>query len=456
MPMLSGRTLMQLAWPIYIDLFLQFLVNNVGQLMIGRYSSQAVAAIGNANQVINVLNIILSTVAMASMILISLRLGANELDRVQSIFTVALTVNIALGVAASVFILVFNQQLFALMNVPSELIADARTYLLSVGSFMWLQGLYLGFLACLKSFSLMRHLLGVSVAMNVVTVLGNLVFLHGFGPIPPMGVAGVAIATNLSKFTAVAILAWLFAKKVPIKFSWKAFTPFPLRTIAKLGRIGLPAGLEDLSYNIAQVTLLAMVNMFGTATVAARVYTGILAVLCYLFASALSQASQVVCAHLAGAGRLDEVDHRSRRTTVVAVSVSFGTTLAIFLASDSILKLFTTDAAVIALVRSVLVVELWLESARTVNVILVRTMQAIGDVDYPLKVGLVSMWLVQVGGAYLLGVVLQMGLVGIWIALASDETVRALLFIRRWSKGTWRSMVGRLSDNPKQAVQHRE
>ncbi|MFA5546091.1 MAG: MATE family efflux transporter, partial [Sphaerochaetaceae bacterium] len=123
--MSDSRPLVGLAWPIYIDLFLQFLVSNIGQMMIGRYSSQAVAAIGNANQIINILNLILFTIAMTSTILIALRVGSAEHQRAQRIFSTTVMVNVTIGTLLSIFIVLFHKQLFTLLKVPAELLGLA-------------------------------------------------------------------------------------------------------------------------------------------------------------------------------------------------------------------------------------------------------------------------------------------------------------------------------------------
>jgi Na+-driven multidrug efflux pump len=57
---------------------------------------------------------------------------------------------------------------------------------------------------------------------------------------------------------------------------------------------------------------------------------------------------------------------------------------------------------------------------------------------FTMYVGLVSMWSVSVGGAWLLGIRLQLGLVGIWIAMACDEWLRGAVILWRWQSGAWK------------------
>ena len=77
---------------------------------------------------------------------------------------------------------------------------------------------------------------------------------------------------------------------------------------------------------------------------------------------------------------------------------------------------------------------------RSVNIVMVRHLQAAGDVRFPVVLGIVCQWAVAVGLGWLLGVHLGMGLVGLWLAFAADENIRAVLLLARWMRGKWRTM----------------
>lgn len=91
---------------------------------------------------------------------------------------------------------------------------------------------------------------------------------------------------------------------------------------------------------------------------------------------------------------------------------------------DPIYSIFTADPVIHQLGRQILYVEFALEIGRSINIVMVRGLTTAGDVWYPVTVGIFSMWLVSVGGSWLLGDVLGWGLAGIWIAMACDECLR--------------------------------
>ena len=82
-----------LTWPIFIELLLQMLVGNADQIMVGWYDPNSVGAIGNANQITNLLLIVFSVVCTAATILISQYIGAEDTRRVNETYAVSLLVN---------------------------------------------------------------------------------------------------------------------------------------------------------------------------------------------------------------------------------------------------------------------------------------------------------------------------------------------------------------------------
>jgi Na+-driven multidrug efflux pump len=80
---------------------------------------------------------------------------------------------------------------------------------------------------------------------------------------------------------------------------------------------------------------------------------------------------------------------------------------------------------------------LLLEPGRTFNLVVINALRAAGDARYPVMAGAASMLIVLAGGSWLLGVKLELGLVGVWIAYAADEWLRGLLMWRRWARLAW-------------------
>ena len=124
----------------------------------------------------------------------------------------------------------------------------------------------------------------------------------------------------------------------------------------------------------------------------------------------------------------------------VATAVSRAVAMVLLAVSGPVvLRLFTQNEEIISMGVWVLVVDVLLEVGRTSNIFAGSTLRATGDTVYPFVVGVVFQWSVAVGLAYVLGIPLGLGLVGMWIGFALDENIRGVILLRRWRSGRWRS-----------------
>lgn len=438
----TGQTfsLTKLAWPIFIELIFTMLIGNIDQYMVSSYSQNAVAAIGNANQILNLLLILFNIVSTSTTILVSQYIGSNNKHKVSIIYTLSIFVNLMFSIFITFTLLFFTDSIFTFMKVPEVILPDAKSYMIIVGGFIFLQGLSSAFSAIFRSNKMMKETMLISMVVNLINVLGNSLLIHGVGPFPVMGVAGAAWATNISRFIGVVIYIVIFAKKFETKMSFKALRPFPKLELKKLLGIGLPSGGENVCYSAAMTVILKIVNTFGTFVINTKVYASTFAWFSYLYSSAVGQASQVIIGNYMGAGEVDKVDKQVKITWRNAFLFALAISIMLFLFSDSLFRIFTDNPDVLILGKKIMFIEIFLGMGKSTNIILVRSLQTAGDIKFPTTIGIISMWAIAVGLGYVLGSILGLGLIGVWIAMALDEIIRAIIFAIRWKQGKWRTI----------------
>ncbi len=432
LPMNNKGLLFKLTWPIFIELVLQMLVGNVDQMMMSQYSENAVAAIGNVNTIMNFVTITFSIVTMAITIMVTQYLGSKNKEKVSEIYTVGIFINLIFSVLISAGLFFGSEALFHALKMPVELHADAKIYLNIVGGLVFLQALFMSFSAIFRSNGLMKQGMHISVVVNVLNIIGNASLL------PSLGIMGIAISSVFSRFIGVILVYRLFVRRIEGELHVKYLRPFPKETSKQLLRIGLPAGGESVMYNLSQMVILTCVNLLGTAVITARVYANMIAWLSYLYSSAVGQANQIIIGHLVGAQQEDEAYERSLKTLRPAMLVTLVISTLVFLLSDQIFGLFTKNPEILSLLKTITFIEIFLELGRAVNIVLVRGMQASGDTHYPVYISILSMWGVATLLSYMFGIVLGWGLIGVWLAMALDECLRAIIFYIRWKRGGWR------------------
>ena len=440
------QDVLSLSWPIFVELLLQMLVGNADQIMVGWRDPNGVGAIGNANQITNLLLLVFSVVCTASMILISQYLGAGDTRRVGRTCTAALVMNLIFGLAVSLLLILGCGPIFRLMGVHELIFAETCLYMRIIGAGMVFQAVYLTFTAFFRSSQMMRETMVVSIFMNCLNIGGNYILINGVGSLPALGVAGAALSSGLSRLAGVVVIACMFQRRFRGTLSLRHLHPFPKAEMRQLLSIGLPTGSESLSYNGSQICIQAICNRFAAFVVNTRVYAMIFANVTYMFGSALSQACQVIVARLMGAREMEATHRQVMATLRGAVLVSGGLSVLLCLAARPVYSIFTKDPQILALAGTIMLIEIPLELGRAVNMVMCRALQACGDIRFPTIICVIDAWLVGVGGSFFLGVVLDWGLAGLWGAMAADECIRAVLFLIRWQSGAWRQKS--LLDSP--------
>ena len=435
----DNKTIFMMSLPIFVELLLQLLVGNIDQFMISKYSQEAVAAIGNGNQIMNIVIVVLNVMSVSTTILISQYLGAKNKSKGSEVSTASLLISSIFSIVITVLVILFNKQLFMWLKVPNEILAETSRYTVIIASFVLIQGIYMTINSILRSYALMKEVMYVSILMNMINIIGNAILINGLFKAPRLGIVGAAISTNFSKCIGLIAVTIILIKKVDIKISLKYLKPFPIDTIKKLLFIGLPSGGESLSYNLSQMIILKVVNIFGTSVIATRVYGNMLANVCYVYSLAIGQATQVVIGYLIGAGREDEVENRVWSVSVISLVVSLAVTILIYFNSDAVFGIFSKDPVVLALGKKIIFIEIFLEIGRAINIVMTKCLIAAGDVYYPVLTTLTFSWVVAVGGSYILGVKLGLGLQGVWLAMMMDELIRAVIFAIRFKSCKWKN-----------------
>lgn len=437
----SRWSVFSMSVPIFVETALQMTVPNVDQFMLSHYSQDSVAAVGNDNVIFNLVVLTLAVLSQAATILIAHHRGAGDMKKVSEVCTVALGTNLVLGLIISFALFFFDDFFLHVLGIPSEIWGDASLYIRWIGIFVFIQSMYMAFISFLRGFAQLKLTMICSLVMNIFNICGNMILIHGLGPIPSLGVTGVCISTNISKFMGFFLIVYLFHKYTPARLSLSYFKPFPWDTLKKILYLGIPSGGETFSYQLSQTVIMKFVNVFGVVVITTKVYCYIIAMMSYIYSQSLAMATQILVGYFKGAGNNEEVDRRVKFTIVVAMILSGSIATLLYLNAYTVLSIFTHDPEVLALGKSILFVEIFLEIGRAVNMSMVMALNASGDVRAPITVGIIFMWSVATLGAWFLGIHLYWGLVGIWIAMAADECTRGIVFLLRWKQGVWRKRL---------------
>lgn len=435
-------SLFAITWPIFIETSLHLLMGNADTIMLSQYSDDAVAAVGISNQILSVIVVMFGFVATGTSVLVAQNLGANSLKEASRIAVVSIVTNILFGLIIGLTLIFFASKIIIMMGVSHTLIADATLYLQIVGGCICFQSGLMTMGAILRSYRFTRDAMYVTVGMNLINIVGNALFIFGLFGFPVLGITGVAISTICCRLIGIVVMFFILFKKVkpslPFSYVLKKIPHVELRKILK---IGVPSAGEHLSFNGSQLVITSFIVLLGTEAITTKVYAQNIGMFVLLFSLAIGQGTQIMIGHQVGAKKFDEAYRRCINSLIIAIIVSAIIGIILYLFSYQIFRLFTNNHDIIVTGSILLLLTAFVEPGRAFNAVVISSLRAAGDVNFPVFIGILSMWGVSVPLAYILGIHFELGLIGIWIAFIVDEWLRGLLMLWRWRQGKWRQMA---------------
>ena len=437
--------LLILAGPMFIELFLNTMLNNVDTIMLSHYNEYAVGAIGNANTIMFMMNIFFNVIATATSVVVAQYLGAKMHDKMNMIYTLAIAVNLTIGVVLSGAFCAANPLIMNFLHVSPEMRPYSMIYIYIVGGGGFLIAVFNVMVQILRCNGYTKIGMWITFTINIINIIVNYMFLYGPLAFLNMGVEGVAIATVFSRFIAViAVFVFFFATRTG-KLSLRYLRPFPKKLLVKMIKIGLPTAGENLTYNLYQTTLLSFVNGMGNDAVNARTYCNTLISFAMIFSNACAMATQIITGHLVGAGKSDEAYKRVFKTLRTSMPITIAMAGINCILCRYTLQFFTDNQNIIALGQMIMLVDIFVEAGRCLNMTFVSSLKAAGAYVFPLIMGILCNWGLGLSTGYIVGVAAGVGVAGIFAGTATDECIRGLIVMYYWYKKKWfgKSVVDR-------------
>lgn len=435
-------TLFRLSWPIFIETALFMTLGFVDVFVMSRYNDLAASAVNTANQTVSICTLVFTVLSTASAVLISQNLGAKKRTEASRVAALSITFNLLLGIIISAALVLFSTPILTLIGARGEVLRFADEYLKIVGGFLFTQGLLNALSAIIRNHGLTKVSMYVTVIMNIINTVLDVVFVLGLFGAPQLGVKGVAIATSLSRVVGVTVLLIVLFTVVEKPSIFKLLKPFPFKDMWLLLKIGVPSAFESFNYNISQIVVTSIVlNCLTETELITKTYISNISMFFYIFSVSIGQASQIMTGHLCGAKKYDEAYKSALRAFRFALIIAMCLEFIGIIFRYDLVGLFTQNQAVIELGASLILLNIFVELGRTTNLTIINSLRGAGDVFFPTGVAIFSMWIVSTLGSYVLAVPLGLGLQGLWIAFAADECLRGILMLWRWKKGKWKSKV---------------
>ena len=429
------KSFSKLYIPIALETLCFMLAGMVDTIMLSSVGDDAVGAVGTANTYISVFIIMFNIVSSGMIAVMTQYIGAKRIGVAYQARQLGAVFNLVIGIVVALFLGVFSGKILETVGVAPLLMDHAKTYLRIVGGSCFLNALIPIFSNYLRAFGHTRQPLIATLFGNVVNLSLNAVFLFRFHS----GVAGVAAATVISRALNLAIV--VVAAKILIKAKEDPERLENREVFAQIIKVGLPSALETALYNVAMTLTIRFLNQMDEAglNVTARAYATQIANFSYCAGAALAQTNAIMTGWRIGEGDYEACDKGTKKAACIGICIAAGLEAIFALSSNHLIRIFTDDPEMIALVGKLLAIDIVLEVGRVTNLVFGQALKTSGDALFTTIIAVVFMYIFMVGGTWFFGIHLNLLAVGAYIGLASDECVRAVGMFLRWQTGKWKT-----------------
>ncbi len=429
--------LFSLTWPIFLEIFLFMLMGIVDTFMLSAISDDAVSGVGAANQYLHIAILILEVVGNGAAIVIAQYIGSRKILEAAKISAIAVVLNLIVGIMISIVFVFYSERMMQGLNLSGDILFYAQSYLKIVGGAIFLQAIINSLAAIIRVHGFTKEAMFVSLGMNVIHILGNYALIFGKFGFPELGVQGAAISSVISRFLALLVFFWLLYRVMEVRVRLEYYFTLSWEYIRKILQIGLPSAFEQIMYQACQIVFLYYATYLGASSLAARQYATNISMFIYLFAMAIGMGTAIIVGRYVGGNRKDDAYFRVWKSVQWALAVTFSMVVIVILLRKPLMGLFSDDPEIIRMGASVLLLSILLETGRTINIVLINSLRASGDARYPVLIGALSMVGMSLPLGYFFVFHLDLGLPGIWLAIAADEWTRAIIMFFRWKSRKW-------------------
>ena len=338
------KQLLFFFFPILLGTFFQQMYNTVDTIIVGRVvGTTALAAVGATGPLVNMVNGFFIGISSGATVILSQCYGAGNRQGVHDALHTGVALSLVLGAVITLLGVGLGPWVMSLMNMPESCLADASSYLRiyfagAIVSMVYNMGA--GILRAMGDSRRPMVFLMATCVLNVVLDILFVAVLH-------MGVAGAALATTVAQFLSAALPLRVLLKRSEDRLELRQLR-IDRKLLGRILRIGVPAGLQFVTFDFSNILIQSSVNSFGDVTMAAWTAHGKTDAITWMISGAFGVSVTTFVGQNFGAQKYRRI--RQSAWVCLGMSVALvGAVAAVILCFRSrILGIYTDDPEVIA------------------------------------------------------------------------------------------------------------
>lgn len=437
------RAVILLAIPMMLEMIMESVFALVDLYFVGHLenSSQAIQTVGLTESVLTIIYSIAIGISMAATAVVARRVGEKNPDAAAKAGMQAIIVAFAINAVISIAGVIFATDILLLMGTSPETAMEGTTFVrIMMGSSMVIMLLFLinGIFRGAGNAAIAMKSLMIANTANIILCP---ILINGLGPIPAFGLTGAAMATAIGRSVGVVYQLYkLFGNKGVLKIRLSYFLP-DWENIWALVKIATPAVFQFIIASCSWIFLSELVATTGGEIGSAGYQTAMRLMMFFILpAWGLSNAAATLVGQNLGAQKLDRAEESVKKTILYNVIFMAGVTVLFLTCGNFFVSFFTDEMAVREVASKAIRIISLGYIFYGIGMVMMNTFNGAGDTWTPTIVNFCGFWLFQIPLGFFLAKYLEMGPLGVFIAIPVAETAIAMAGFILFRTGRWKKV----------------
>ncbi len=415
----------------------QNLLNLVDSFMVGRLGKVALAAIAAGGAVTWVANSIVISLSTGVQQLVSRRFGENKLTETALPLNAGLVIALLIGIPLSLLLSLNSHKVISLLTSDPEVIALGGDYLFYLFLGIPFTGMDFSFRGFWNGINRQKVYMFVLLVVHSTNILLNYFLIFGNFGFPKLGVSGAGIATLTSQILG-NVIYFSIAYRQNKEMGFLKSIPKEVGVI--LVKLSLANGTQSFFYALSYNVVYKIIGQIGTDELAAAGVIINLALVCYLPAIAFGLVLTSMVGQAIGKNNIAEAKSWAKDISRLATMILGFASLPIIIFPEKFLAIFILETETVKIAANatrLMGVSIFIEAYALT---MMHALLGAGDSKRVMLASFIMQWGIYIPLGWFLGIYLNYGLSGVWLANLLNQFILAATFLTLWQKGKWQKI----------------
>ena len=421
--------LVKMSLPIMGTSFIQMAYNMIDMIWVGKAGSNAVAAVGTAGFFTWLAMAFITISKVGAEVKVSQSIGKNNVEDTKIYIKSAIEINIILSFMYTIFLLLFKNQLIGFFKLGDEnVISMSKEYLIIVAFGMIFYFINPVFTAIFNGMGNSKTPFRINTLGLITNIVLDPILILGIGKIPPLGVAGAAIATVFAQIVVTSCFIIKIIKNKELYFDIKLFKNINLKYYKVLYNLGIPVALQSGLFTLFSMTLGVIVASFGPVCIAVQKVGSQIESISWMTAEGIGVALSSFVGQNYGANNYDRIKKGCKITIVIAIILGIINTIVLVFLGKYIFSIFINEVEAISKGADYLKILGYSQLFMCIEIIITGIFRGLGKTLVP---SLVSIILTgsRIPLAYIISNPNVLGIDGVWWSISISSILKGIVLL---------------------------